>query len=77
MANKIEVEVPDALRAFDQLPDAAHVRQPVVEALYGCSSATVWRWAQNGIIPKPHKRAGITTWNVGELRRNLTKPQAA
>ena len=61
--------IPDALKNFDSLPDAAHVRQPVVEGLYSCSGATVWRRVKDGTIPKPHKLSPrITGWNVGELR---------
>lgn len=61
-----------SLQNFDLLPDAAYVRQPVVEALFGCSSATVWRRVRSGIIPAPKKfSARVTTWNVGELRRSL------
>ena len=61
--------IPDALRNFDVLPDSAHVRQPVVEALFSCSSATVWRWVKEGRIPEPYKLSDhLTAWNVGELR---------
>ena len=64
--------LPEALKHFDDLPDSAHVRQPVVEGLYGCSGATVWRGVQSGRIPAPSRFAGrITAWNVGELRRAL------
>lgn len=64
--------VADALKAFDSLPDSAHVRQPAVEGLYCCSSATVWRHIQKGHIPKPVRFSSrITAWNVGELRRAL------
>ncbi len=57
---------------FDNLPDSAHVRQPVVEVLYTCSGATVWRWEKAGIIPAPLKLGPrITAWNVGQLRANL------
>lgn len=64
----------ETLSNFDSLPDAAYVRQPVVEALFGCSSATVWRRVRSGIIPAPKKfSARVTTWNVGELRRALTQ----
>jgi predicted DNA-binding transcriptional regulator AlpA len=64
--------IPDALKNFDQLPDSANVRLPVVAALFACSPATVWRWAKAGIIPKPKSLGGKTTvWNVGELRRSL------
>ncbi len=61
-----------ALRDFDELPDSAHVRLPVVKALYACSAASVWRGVKNAIIPKPHKLSPRTTcWNVGELKKAL------
>ena len=64
--------IPDALRNFDSLPDSAHVRQPVVEALFGCSSATVWRRVKQKTLPKPYKFSPrCTSWQVGELRRAL------
>lgn len=68
-----ESELPSALRNFDQLPDTAHVRQPVVKALFSCSDATVWRRVKDGGIPRPHKLSPrVTAWNVGELRRALS-----
>jgi len=64
--------IPDALRNFDSLPDSANVRQPVVQALYGCSSATVWRNVRKGVIPAPRKLSErVTAWNVGDLRKAL------
>lgn len=64
--------IPDALKNFDFLPDSASVRQPVVEALYACSPASVWRGVKAGRIPKPRKLSPRTTcWNVGELRQAL------
>lgn len=64
--------LPDALKNFDSLPDSANVRQPVVQALYGCSSATVWRNVRKGLIPTPRKLSErVTAWNVGDLRRAL------
>lgn len=69
--NKSE-KIPVALRNFDQLPDTANVRQPVVQGLYGCSAASVWRGVKDGRIPKPRKLSPRTTcWNVGELREAL------
>ena len=60
------------LANFDALPDAAYVRLPVVAVLFACSRATVWRWVEDGLIPKPRKlSAAITAWNVGELRLAL------
>ena len=65
--------VPDALRNFDYFPDSANVRQPVVQALVGCSSATVWRMVHRGTLPAPRKLSErVTAWNVGELRQALS-----
>jgi predicted DNA-binding transcriptional regulator AlpA len=64
--------IPAALKHFDSLPDSAHVRQPVVEALFGYSASTVWRRVNSGALPKPEKLGPRTTaWNVGKLRRAL------
>ena len=70
---------PTALEEFDRLPDAAHVRLPVVQALYACSDETVRRRVHAGLIPKPRKLGPrITAWNVGDLRRALaSQPVAA
>jgi predicted DNA-binding transcriptional regulator AlpA len=57
---------------FDQYPNSASVRLPVVMALFACSSATVWRRVKSGHIPQPRKLSLRTTcWNVGELRQAL------
>jgi len=61
-----------ALSSFDSLPDSARVRVPIVAALHGVSVVTAWRWARDGRIPAPSKRGGVTSWNVGELRRSLS-----
>jgi len=67
---------PDALKHFDQLPDSASVRLPVVKTLYACSTASVWRGVKAGRIPKPRKLSPRTTcWNVGELRKALASAQ--
>ena len=64
--------IPAALKNFDQLPDSASVRQPVVQALYACSPASIWRGVKAGRIPKPRKLSPRTTcWNVGELKAAL------
>lgn len=64
-----------ALAQFDKLPDAAEVRVPTVAALHGVSVVTAWRWSKNGNLPAPTKRGGVTTWNVGALRRNRTSTE--
>lgn len=62
-----------ALAEFDTLPNAAHVRLPVVQALYACSDETVRRRVKSGHIPAPRKLGPrVTAWNVGELRAALS-----
>lgn len=69
--------IPDALKHFDSLPDSANVRQPVVEALFACSPATVWRMVKRGTL-KPRKLSErVTAFNVGDLRRALAGEQVA
>jgi predicted DNA-binding transcriptional regulator AlpA len=64
--------IPTALQYFDSLPNSAHVRQPVLEILFACSSSTVWRRVKDGRIPKPLKLSDrVTAWQVGALRRAL------
>ena len=60
-----------ALEGFDRLPDSANVRLPVVAALHGVSTVTVWRWSSSGKLPAPTRTGGVTAWNVGALRRAM------
>ena len=73
MVNKInQSPIPEALKNFDALPDAANVRDKVVAGLWGCSIPTVWRMARDGRLPRPRKLSDrVTAWNVGELRAAL------
>jgi predicted DNA-binding transcriptional regulator AlpA len=69
---RLTPSIPDALKNFDSLPDSAHVRQPVVEALFACSGATVWRRVKAGTLPQPRKLSQrVTAWNVAEIRQVL------
>ncbi|ADI29532.1 helix-turn-helix transcriptional regulator [Methylotenera versatilis] len=64
--------IPEALANFDQLPDSAYIRLPVMKGLYGVSSASIWRGVKNLTIPKPSKLTERTTaWNVGQVRAAL------
>lgn len=66
----------NTLEHFGKLPNEAYVRQPVVEALFACSAATVWRGVHSGRIPKPEKLSPRTTgWKVGALRHALSAPK--
>ena len=71
--------IPAELTHFDQLPDSAHVRLPVVRGLYGnCSASAIWRNCKAGKIPAPIKLTEqITAWKVGDLRAALNKENAA
>ena len=71
-SNSTPSTIPDALTNYDSFPDSAHVRLPVVAALVGCSSATVWRMVKRGTLPAPRKMSErVTAWNVGDLRKAL------
>lgn len=77
-ANSASAEPPldrhirEALKNFDQLPDAAHVRVAVVASLLDCSVGTVWRRVRQRALPAPYKLGPKHTgWRVGELRRAL------
>lgn len=64
-------EVPSAVFEFDRLPADARVRQPVVECLFSCSAATVWRRVKRGTLVPPRRLGRINTWTVGEIRKAL------
>lgn len=66
--NKVDMS---ALSQFDELPASAHVRLPVVSALFGISTATVWRWSKSGHLPAPVHINGVTMWNVAALRSHM------
>lgn len=63
----------EILKNFDNLPDAARVRLPVVCLLWAASPATVWRRVKAGSLPAPRKDGRITYWLAGELRAALRK----
>lgn len=67
-----ETTINPALRDFDQLPDSAYIRLPVLTRLYGVSAATIWRGVKNGTIPKPNKISErCTAWSVKLVRAAL------
>ena len=64
--------IPEALANFDQLPDSAYIRLPVVKRLYGVSGATIWRNCRKSIIPRPVKLSErCTAWSVKAIRADL------
>lgn len=78
-ASRAKPAIPAELTHFDELPDSAHVRLPVVRGLYGgCSASAIWRNVKTGAIPSPIKlTSNIAAWNVGELRQALSNRHAA
>lgn len=71
MAQRTASAIPDALKNFDSLPDSAHVRQPVVEAIFGVSGATVWRMVKRGELRTRKLSERVTGFNVGMIRAAL------
>lgn len=72
LQHNINSILPEALRDFDQLPDSAYIRLPIIQRLYGVSAATIWRGVKNGTIPKPRKLSErCTAWSVKAVRANL------
>lgn len=70
--------IPAALSQFDQMPNSAYIRLPVIMSLYGVSAATIWRGVKNSTIPKPIKLTARTTaWNVGLVRDALAAKAVA
>lgn len=69
----IVAPIPKALASFDQLPDSALVRRPVVSALFGVHPATIWRHVQAGTFPAPVKVGHATAWRVSDLRAKLAQ----
>jgi predicted DNA-binding transcriptional regulator AlpA len=70
--------IPDALANFDELPDSAYIRLPVMIGLFGISSASIWRGVKNQSIPKPVKLTERTTaWSVRLVREALASKAEA
>lgn len=71
MSQKLK-PIPDALANFDQLPDSAYIRLPVMIGLFGISAASIWRGVKSHSIPKPIKLTQRTTaWSVRLVREAL------
>lgn len=64
---------PAAAENFDRLPDSACIDIATLKAITGKSRATLYRWIDKGILPKPRK-LGLThnVWAAGDIRRALS-----
>lgn len=66
------VQIPEALKQFDELPGSAFVRLPVVLGLKGCSRVTLWRQIKDGTFPAAYKVGDrMVAWRVSEVRAAL------
>ncbi len=68
----------NALKQFEDLPGAAYVKRPVVQALFGgISDEEIRRRTLDGRIPKPTKLGSRNNvWQVGQLREALARLQS-
>lgn len=72
LKSELTQTIPEALKNFDQLPNSAYIRLPVMMSLYSVSAATIWRGVKNGSIVAPAKLSErCTAWNVGKVRAAL------
>lgn len=45
-----------------------YLRLPAVRARYGIGASTIWRWVNQGFLPRPKKLGPRTSaWSIAEL----------
>lgn len=65
-------ETPESVKNFDQLPDSARIDISCVMALTSKGRSTIYRWIDQGIIPRPRKFGPTQNfWTAGDIRRAL------
>lgn len=70
--NHKKAGIPDSAKNFDMLPDTARVNIAVIQAITSKSRATIYRWIDQGIIPRPRKFGPTQNfWTAGDIRRAL------
>jgi predicted DNA-binding transcriptional regulator AlpA len=73
-AAKIDPASQFALSNFDNLPDSAFIRLPVLAALGLGSPATIWRKVKERRLPAPVKLSKqCAAWQVGAIRRHIAE----
>ena len=67
--------LPPAVSNFDNLPDSAFVRLPVLRAIFGGrSSASIYRDVADGRLPSPVALGPrCSGWRVGDLRAAIAE----
>ena len=66
----------DEIIKNDPAADLTRERLNVTEVakIYGCSVPTIWRWSSQGVIPKPRKFGGTTSWGMREILADARRP---
>jgi len=65
--------LPFVVEHFDRVSDATHIDIAALKAITGKSRATLYRWIDKGILPKPRKLGPTHNfWTAGEIRRALS-----
>ena len=73
-ANNAIEELQKSLALFPFMPDEAHVRLPVVEALWPQSVPKLWADIKEGKFPAPVRISKRSiAWRVGDLRQFLAQ----
>ena len=52
------------------------IRDEDVAKRLSCGKSTVWRWAAEGVIPKPIKIGGATRWLRSEIEATISSAEA-
>jgi predicted DNA-binding transcriptional regulator AlpA len=68
--------IPEALAQFSNLPNEVQLRLPIVKALLGISSASVWRLVAAKKLKTYKLTPRTTTFNCGELREFILAAKA-
>ncbi len=64
---------PYSVANFDNPPNSAQIDLPCLKAITSKSRATIYRWIDQGILPKPRKiGTSRNLWTVGEIRQALS-----
>ena len=76
MDNANRPAMTQSAKNFDSLPNTARVDIQVLKVLTGKSRATIYRWIDLGILPRPIKTIGTqNAWTAGQIRAALNIEQ--
>lgn len=48
-----------------------------VASMLGCGRSTLWRWTDEGVIPKPLKLGGLSRWRQTTIQRVIDEAEQA